>query len=120
MGDIAVTNDPFSGQGANMASRAALSCMQTILDRGDQPFDEEFMRDAFGRYWEVAQHATRFSNDLLAPPSDHVVATLVAAAEYPQVAHRFSQLFSNPTDYTGWLTDKQVALTYLDNVRSGD
>jgi 2-polyprenyl-6-methoxyphenol hydroxylase-like FAD-dependent oxidoreductase len=117
MGDAAVTFDPVSGQGANMASRAAVTYQQAILDRGDRSFDEGFMRDAFGRYWEVAQHATRFSDDLLVPPRAHVIETLVAASELPEVAHRFAQLFSDPSDYSGWLTDEDSARAYLNDIR---
>lgn len=114
MGDTAVTNDPVSGQGANLAAYAARTYQEAILARGDGPFDEQFMHDAFARYWARAQHATRFSNDLLAPPPAWVLDTLSAAQTVPEVAHRFAALFENPADYTGWLTDETAARTYLD------
>jgi 2-polyprenyl-6-methoxyphenol hydroxylase-like FAD-dependent oxidoreductase len=114
MGDTAVTNDPVGGQGANMAAHAAKSYHEAIVAQGDRPFDEEFMRGAFDRYWAVASHATRFNNDLLAPPPPHVLATLDAAQRLPEVAHRFARLFENPVDYTGWLTDPAVSMRYLE------
>jgi hypothetical protein len=113
MGDAAVTNDPIAGQGANMAAHAAAVYEQSILDQGDRPFDEEFQRRTFAKYWEKAQHATRLSNDLLEPPPDHVLATLEAAQTVPEVAHRFAHIFENPADYAAWLTDEEVSLNYL-------
>lgn len=118
MGDTAVTNDPVSGQGANLAAYAARTYQEAILARGDGPFDVQFMRDAFARYWARARHATRFSNDLLAPPRAWVLDTLSAAQTVPEVAHRFAALFENPADYTGWLTDETAARTYLDGARA--
>ncbi|RSM86553.1 FAD-binding protein [Kibdelosporangium aridum] len=113
MGDTAVTNDPVGGQGANMAARAARSYQEAILAQEDRYFDEKFMREAFGKYWEVAQHATAFNNALLAPPPEHVLATLDTAQRVPEVAHRFAHLFENPVGYTGWLTDPEVSMRYL-------
>lgn len=118
MGDSAVTNDPIAGQGANMATRCAAVYQEAILAHGDQPFDEAFMRKSFDKYWEFAQHATRFSNDLLEPPPAHVLDTLAAAQELPEVAHRFAHLFDDPADYTAWLTDASVATRYLEEARS--
>ncbi len=34
----------------------------SILQRGDQPFDQEWMQQTFERYWERAQHVTRWTN----------------------------------------------------------
>jgi hypothetical protein len=114
MGDTAVTNDPIGGQGANMAARAARAYQEAIVDRGDRPFDEEFMREAFARYWHHARPATRFNNDLLAPPPEHVLATLDSAQRVPEVVHRFAHLFENPADYEGWLGDPEAAMRYLE------
>lgn len=113
MGDAAVTNDPIAGQGANMAAYAAAVYQESILEHGDRPFDEEFQRRAFARYWEKAQHATQLSNALLEPPPDHVLATLEAAQTVPEVAHRFAHIFENPADFTGWLLDEDAAKNYL-------
>lgn len=116
MGDTAVTNDPIAGQGANMAAHCAAAYQQSILEQGDKAFDEAFMRRSFGRFWNKARHAVRFSNDLLAPAPAHVVATLRAAQTNCSVAARFSALFNDNADYTTWLADEQTALRYLDEV----
>jgi hypothetical protein len=118
MGDTAVTTDPIAGQGANMAAHCAATYQQVILDQGDKPFDEEFMHRSFTSYWEIAKHATRFSNDLLAPVPPHVMATLYVAQTVPEVAHRFAQIFNDNSDYTAWLTDEKTALRYLADARA--
>ncbi|MFC0543866.1 styrene monooxygenase/indole monooxygenase family protein [Kutzneria chonburiensis] len=117
LGDTAVTNDPLGGQGGNMAAHAARSYRDAIVAQGDRAFDEQFMRSAFARYWAVAEFATRFSNDLLAPPAEHVGLILKTAEAVPEVGRRFAGVFENPTDYTEWLTDKDAALKYLHRVR---
>jgi len=119
MGDTAVTNDPVGGQGANMAARAAHAYQEAIVARGDRPFDEEFMHDAFARYWHHARHATRFNNDLLAPPPEHILATLDTAQRVPEVAHRFAHLFENPADYEDWLGNPEAAMQYLRETAAG-
>ena len=96
-----------------MAAYAARAYEEAVLAQGEREFDEVFMRAAFARYWLVAEHATRFSNALLAPPPVHVMATLDAAQRVPEVARRFAHLFQNPADYTGWLSDPDVAMRYL-------
>ncbi|MGW0519989.1 styrene monooxygenase/indole monooxygenase family protein [Crossiella sp. NPDC003009] len=116
MGDTAVTNDPVAGQGANMAAHAARAYEEAIVAQGERPFDAEFMHRAFAGYWARARHATRFTNDLLEPPPPHVMSTLDTAQRVPEVAHRFAQLFANPEDYTGWLSDETAAMAYLASV----
>jgi hypothetical protein len=116
MGDTAITNDPIAGQGANNAVHCARIYQQLIVEQGDRPFDAEFMTTCFDRYWDYARHSTRFNNDLLAPPPAHILETLQAAQEYPEVAHRFAHLFNDPTDYEPWLGDEQVARDYLKEV----
>jgi 2-polyprenyl-6-methoxyphenol hydroxylase-like FAD-dependent oxidoreductase len=113
MGDTAVTNDPVGGQGANMATRCAAAYLDSILDYGDKPYDEEFMHSSFARFWEFARHSTLFTNDLLQPPSAPILETLGAAQANSEVAHRFAQLFEDPSDYEGWLTDPAAAAQYL-------
>ncbi len=117
MGDTAVTNDPIAGQGANMAAHCAAAYQRTILEQGEQPFDEEFMHRAFDRFWDTARHAVTFSNDLLRPPPPHIMATFAAAQVNPVVAHRFAHIFNDTSDYTAWLTDEQVAMRYLEEVK---
>ena len=116
MGDTAITNDPIAGQGANNAVHCARIYQQLIIEHGDRPFDAAFMQTCFDRYWDYARHSTRFNNDLLAPPPVHVLETLQAAQEFPEVAHRFAHLFNDPSDYVPWLGDPETAVAYLREV----
>ena len=47
MGDAVATNDPITGQGANTASKAASIYLHRILERGDKPFDAQWMHETF-------------------------------------------------------------------------
>ncbi|MFJ6656349.1 styrene monooxygenase/indole monooxygenase family protein [Streptomyces sp. NPDC091377] len=112
MGDAAITNDPISGQGANNAVHCAVSYLDSIVHHEGGRFDREFMERCYARYWNYARHATRLSNDLLAPPSDQVLATLEAARSTPGVAHRFASMFVDPSDYEVWLADPESVHRY--------
>ncbi|NMO55228.1 oxygenase [Actinoplanes sp. TBRC 11911] len=118
LGDTAVTNDPLAGQGANLAAYAARSYASVILEQGDRAFDEGFMRASFARFWTVGRYATRFSNDLLAPPAAHMPALFQTAQVVPEVARRFVGVFENPATYTEWATDGTAAMRYLEEARA--
>lgn len=119
MGDVVVANDPIAGQGSNNAAHCAAIYLQSILDRGDQPFDREWMRRTFDAYWAYARHVTNFSNMLLGPLPEHVQRVLGAATQIPTVAHRFAYGYADPTDFENWITDPDEADAYLASV-SGD
>jgi hypothetical protein len=116
MADVVVANDPIAGQGANNAARCASIYLQSILARGTQPFDRDWMRSTFEAYWEYARHVTNFSNALLGPLPEHVQGILGAAAQNPAVAHRFAYGYANPTDFENWLMDPAKAEEYLTSV----
>lgn len=113
MADVVVANDPITGQGSNNASHCAASYLDSILDRGDKPFDEEWMTASFEKYWEYARHVTDWTNALLQPPPPHVQQILGAAQGNPAVARRFANGFSDPTDYQHWFMDPAKAEKYL-------
>lgn len=71
MEDVVVANDPVTGQGANNAHCADIY-FRSILDHGDRPFDEEWMRHTFEKYWDYVRHPTAYTNIMLGPPPDHV------------------------------------------------
>lgn len=56
--DVVVANDPITGQGSNSAAKCAASYLTSIVERGEEPFDEDWMQAAFDRYWKTAQHVT--------------------------------------------------------------
>lgn len=91
--DAVVTNDPLTGQGANLAADCATSYLDSIVARGELPFDEKWMRRTFGRYWESARRVTRWTNTVLAPLPPHVFELLRAAERSPAVADRIANSF---------------------------
>ncbi|MDH6118368.1 styrene monooxygenase/indole monooxygenase family protein [Kitasatospora sp. GAS204B] len=114
--DVVVANDPITGQGSNNAAKCAAVYLQAILDHEDKPFDREFMQSAFDRYWEDAQHVTKWTNAMLAPPPEHVLNLIGAAGQLPPVAHRFANGFNDPADFENWFFDPAKANAYLASV----
>ncbi|MEV4439429.1 styrene monooxygenase/indole monooxygenase family protein [Streptomyces sp. NPDC049577] len=113
MADAVVLNDPISGQGANNAARSAAHYLASILQRGDAAFDRAWMHEAFAAYWEHARHVNAFTNLLLSPLPEHVRRLLTAAAEHPDIAHRYVNGFADPAGYREWLMDADRAEAVL-------
>lgn len=113
MADVTVANDPITGQGSNNAARCAETYLQAILEHGDKPFDREFMQNAADAYWNRVAVCTAWTNAMLAPPPPHVLEILGAAGQFPEVADRFANGFSNPDDFANWLVDPGLAAAYL-------
>ena len=113
LADAVVLNDPITGQGSNNASKAAASYLASIRDRGDGPFDRDFMEQAFERYWDYAQYVTTWTNALLGPPPQHVLELLMAGNDHPEIASRFVNGFNDPRDYFDWFMDPNDAGRYL-------
>src|SRR5207253_2793855 len=51
MADVVATNDPVTGQGSNTASKAASIYLKRILERGNKPFDAQWMQQTFDIFW---------------------------------------------------------------------
>ena len=113
MADVVVANDPIAGQGSNNAAHCAAIYRQSILDRGYQPFDRDWMQRTFEAYWDYARHPTAYSNMLLGPLPEHVQQVLGAATQNPTVAHRFAYGYANPPDFENWIMDAETAAAYL-------
>lgn len=114
--DVVVANDPITAQGSNSASKCAASYLDSILERGDGDFDAEWMQGAFDRYWDIARHATKWTNAMLAPPPEHVLRIIGAAGEAQAVADRFANGFDNPADFEEWFFEPEKAEAYLSRV----
>ncbi|MFF7634838.1 styrene monooxygenase/indole monooxygenase family protein [Kitasatospora sp. NPDC008050] len=114
--DVVVANDPITGQGSNNAAKCAAVYLDAILAHGDKPFDRDFMQSAFDRYWENAQHVTKWTNAMLAPPPEHVLNLFGAAGQLPAVADRFANGFDNPADFENWFYDPEKAGAFLASV----
>jgi 2-polyprenyl-6-methoxyphenol hydroxylase-like FAD-dependent oxidoreductase len=114
--DVVVANDPITGQGSNNAAKCAASYLDAILAHGDEPFDGDWMRATFDRYWQYARHVTKWTNAMLAPPPEHVLGLIGAAGRLPPVADRFANGFDDPADFGDWFFDPGLAQAYLASV----
>lgn len=115
--DVVVANDPLTGQGSNSAAKCAASYLASIVEHGDRPFDREWMQSAFDRYWNTAQHVTKWTNAMLAPPPEHVLQILGSGGVLQPVADRFANAFDNPADLEEWFFDPALAQSYLAGVQ---
>jgi hypothetical protein len=113
MGDVVVLNDPITGQGSNNASKCAKVYMDSILNRGDQPYDDAWMQSTFDTYWNYAQYVAGWTNALLMPPPPHVLNIMGAAQQFPELAKRIANGFDDPTDFFPWFAVPEEADAYL-------
>ncbi|MFC9237098.1 styrene monooxygenase/indole monooxygenase family protein [Streptomyces decoyicus] len=111
--DVVVANDPITGQGSNSASKCAASYLASIVERGDQPFDADWMQTAFDRYWNTAQHVTKWTNAMLAPPPEHILNLIGAAGQLQPVADRFANGFNDPSDFENFFYEPEKTNAYL-------
>jgi styrene monooxygenase A-like protein/F420-dependent NADP oxidoreductase-like protein len=113
MADVVVLNDPITGQGSNTASKAARVYMDSILERGNRPFDAAWMQQTFNTFWDYAQWVVTWTNSLLTPPPPHILQLMGAASQIPALARRISNGFNNPPDYHPWWFDPAEAQKLL-------
>lgn len=118
VGDVVVANDPVTGQGANSAAKCAASYLRSIVDHGDRPFDEEWMRGTFDRYWDTARHVTKWTNAMLGVPPQHVLELLGAAGSLQPVADRFANGFNDPADFENYFYEAELAKGYVASVEA--
>jgi flavin-dependent dehydrogenase len=105
MADVVATNDPITGQGSNTASKAAAIYLKRILERGDKPFDAQWMQETFNHFWDYAQWVVKWTNSLLVPPEPQILQLMGAASQIPRLASRIANGFNNPPDYSPWWFD---------------
>ncbi|MGW3010211.1 styrene monooxygenase/indole monooxygenase family protein [Streptomyces sp. NPDC001219] len=117
--DVVVANDPITGQGSNSASKCAASYLASIVERGDQPFDGDWMHTAFERYWRTAQHVTKWTNAMLAPPPEHILNLIGAAGQLQPVADRFANGFNDPSDFENFFYEPEKTNAYLGSLTTG-
>ncbi|OKI09501.1 oxygenase [Streptomyces sp. CB02923] len=111
--DVVVANDPVTGQGSNSAAKCAASYLASIVEHGERPFDAEWMQSAFDRYWLTAQHVTRWTNAMLAPPPEHVLNLIGAAGQLQPAADRFANGFDDPADFDNFFFEPEKTQAYL-------
>lgn len=114
MADAVVLNDPITGQGANNAARCAEIYLDSIVERGEEPADAEWMQRTFDRYWTgYAQWVVCWTNLLLNPPN-HVFKIMDCAGKITAVAQAFVNGFDDPRTFFPWFMDPGEASKFLD------
>jgi flavin reductase (DIM6/NTAB) family NADH-FMN oxidoreductase RutF len=109
LADAVVLNDPITGQGSNNAARCAEIYLESILERGDKPADEEWMQQTFERYWTgYAQWVVDWTNLLLRPPG-HVLKLLDCAGRIKAVGAAVVNGFDDPRTLFPWFMDAAEA-----------
>jgi 2-polyprenyl-6-methoxyphenol hydroxylase-like FAD-dependent oxidoreductase len=111
VGDTALTFDPIAGQGGNHASRHARYLAGRVVERGDRPFDEGWMREIADDWWYAyAKWAYTFNNILLEPLTEAGRIILDAAAKDRNFADRyFTGNFPKPRQFFPYLSDPDAA-----------
>jgi hypothetical protein len=74
------------------------------------------MRSTFDRYWDTAQHVTKWTNAMLGVPPEHVLNLIGAGGQIPAVAHRFANGFNDPADFENFFYEPEKVEAYLASV----
>ncbi|GAA3492120.1 MULTISPECIES: styrene monooxygenase/indole monooxygenase family protein [Streptomyces] len=114
--DVVVANDPITGQGSNSASKCAAAYLDSIVAHGEAEFDETWMQQTFDRYWDTAQHVTKWTNAMLGVPPEHVLNLIGAAGQLQPVADRFANGFNDPSDFENFFYEPEKTNAYLASV----
>jgi flavin-dependent dehydrogenase len=119
VGDTAQSLDPIGGQGANNGNKMVRMFVEDIVERGEQPFDAEWMRAAQDRFWERHRYIEQFNNTLLEPLTpagrDLLIAQYGSDAkpgnDSPQqkIADLFFENFNDPKILTEAFHDRAKA-----------
>jgi hypothetical protein len=119
VGDTAQSLEPIGGQGANNGNKMVRMFVEDIVERGEQPFDAEWMRAAQDRFWERHRYIEQFNNTLLEPLTpagrDLLIAQYGSDAkpgnDSPQqkIADLFFENFNDPKILTEAFHDRAKA-----------
>jgi hypothetical protein len=92
---------------------AASIYLQRILERGDKPFDAQWMHQTFDPFWDYAQWAVKWTNSLLVPPAPHILQLMGAASQIPALARKIANGFNHPLAYSPWWFDPAEAANMI-------
>ncbi|GAA4211708.1 styrene monooxygenase/indole monooxygenase family protein [Actinocatenispora rupis] len=116
-GDVVISNDPVTGQGANGAAKMAAAYLAAIVAHGDKPFDREWMERTFADFWETSgQWATMWTNGMLGEMPEHAARILMKATTHTPTADRFVNGFSDPSDFQHFFFTPEAADAYLASI----
>lgn len=97
LGDVQAVVDPVLGQGANMASYAAIILAEEIV--GQDVYDERFMERVEGRRRDRVLSATRWTNyilNALGSLDPDLLNYIGALSQRPDLADEFTENFNFP------------------------
>jgi hypothetical protein len=119
IGDTAHSLDPIGGQGANNGNKMVRVVVDAIAEREDRPFDADWMRAAFDRFWERHHWIEKFNNTLLEPLTPAGKLLLVSQhgsdgkpgndSAQQKIADLFIENFNDPAILTEAFHDKEEA-----------
>jgi 2-polyprenyl-6-methoxyphenol hydroxylase-like FAD-dependent oxidoreductase len=115
IGDAWITNDPITGQGANLGSHCAWVAADHIANGG--PFDAGWGSRVEEEMWRFASAVTGWTNAFLQPPPPQFVDLLIAAASDSSVAGAIADLFAHPTDAAGALSTPEAVQAFIASAR---
>ncbi len=120
LGDTHVTNDPLTGQGANMASLSAWMMADAIIAARveGRPLDRAFCAGAEAAIWQQISAASQWTNAWLmpGPPPPHMVQLLQAAATNQRVADGFIGNFLHPQQQWDILSHPAHTARYIESM----
>ncbi|MGZ5444176.1 MAG: styrene monooxygenase/indole monooxygenase family protein [Thermoanaerobaculia bacterium] len=116
LGDTAISYDPIAAQGANSGVKQARHLVESIITRGERPFDARWLTETFDAFWdEHARPACAFNNMFLEPIPDAAKELLIAqvgstgrlgdASGAQRIADAFFANFNDPRLLTPAFTD---------------
>lgn len=119
IGDTAHSLDPIGGQGANNGNKMVKTVVEQLAARGEGPFDADWMRATFDRFWERHHWIEKFNDTLLEPLTPAGRTLLVSqygsdgkpGNDSPQqaIADLFIENFNDPALITEAFHDKAKA-----------
>ena len=124
LGDTSISYDPIAAQGANSGVKQARDLVESIVIRGDRPFDAAWMETTLDSFWEThARHACAFNNMFLEPIPDAAKELLIAqmgssgdASDHSgqqQIADAFFANFNDPRFLTPAFTNMHRARAFI-------
>jgi hypothetical protein len=116
LGDSAIAYDPIAAQGANSGVKQSRHLVESIVARGERPFDASWMDATFDAFWNLhARDASAFNNMFLEPIPDAAKELLIAQmgssgelddpSGPQQIANAFFANFNDPRLLTPAFTD---------------
>lgn len=110
LGDTSVSYDPIAGQGAGSGVRQAGQYHDAIVARGEEAFDEKWIRKTFERFYDTHAEGTyRFTNTLLEPLDKTGVRVMTACFADQRLASQLVKAFNRPPTAVPWFAERAAS-----------